>query len=134
MGPDSQPLSPFITHGGFPLSTVMRRLPTGHAMNFNRRHRRSDRLFQNRCKFILCQEDTYLLELVRYIHLNPIRAKIVTDIKALDKYPFCGHAVIVGKKGKDWQDDDYGLKLFDRKKSSAQRGYRIFVEKGIKDV
>ena len=116
-----------------PLSTVMRRLLTGHAMNFNRRHRRSGQLFQNRYKSILCQEDTYLLELVRYIHLNPIRAKIVTDIKALDKHRFCGHAIIMGKKKKDWQDDDYVLKLFDRKKSSARRHYRIFVVKGIQD-
>ncbi len=89
--------------GARPLSTVMRRLLTGHAMNFNRRHRRSGQLFQNRYKSILCQEDTYLLELVRYIHLNPIRARLVTDIKALDKYSFCGHAVIMGKKKKDWQ-------------------------------
>jgi hypothetical protein len=44
-----------------------------------------------------------LLELVRYIHLNPVRAKLVTDIKTLDKYPSCGHAVIMGKKNIDWQ-------------------------------
>ena len=59
--------------GHCPLSTVMRRLLTGHAMNFNRRHRRSGQLFQNRYKSILCQEDTYLLELVRYIHLHPVK-------------------------------------------------------------
>ena len=84
--------------GNCPLSTVMRRLLTGHAFNFNNRHHRSGHLFQNRYKSILCQEDTYLLELVRYLHLNPIRAKLVTDIQELDKYPFCGHAVIMGKK------------------------------------
>jgi len=117
--------------GACPLSTVMRRLLTGHAMNYNRRHRRSGQLFQNRYKSILCQEDTYLLELVRYIHLNPIRAKLVTDIKALDKYSFCGHAVIMGKKKKDWQDDGYVLKLFDGKRSTARRRYKIFVQKGI---
>lgn len=119
--------------GACPLSTVMRRLLTGHAMNFNRRHRRSGQLFQNRYKSILCQEDTYLLELVRYIHLNPIRARLVTDIKALDKHPFCGHAVIMGKKKKDWQDDAYVLKLFDKKRSTARRRYKIFVQKGIRD-
>jgi putative transposase len=111
----------------------MRRLLTGHAMNFNRRHRRSGQLFQNRYKSILCQEDTYLLELVRYIHLNPLRARLVTDIKALDKYPFCGHAVIMGKKKKEWQDDGYVLKLFDKKRSTARRRYKIFVQKGIQD-
>ena len=55
-------------------------------------------------KSILCQEDIYLLELVRYIHLNPVRAKLVSDIKTLDKYPFCGHAVITEKKNIDWED------------------------------
>jgi len=49
----------------------MRRLLTGYAVNFNLRHRRSGHLFQNRYKFILCQEDAYLLELVRCIHCNP---------------------------------------------------------------
>ena len=119
--------------GACPLSTVMRKLLTGHAMNYNRRHRRTGQLFQNRYKSILCQEDTYLLELVRYIHLNPIRAKLVADIKALDKYSFCGHAVIMGKKKKDWQDDGYVLKLFDSKRSTARRRYKIFVQKGIQE-
>ena len=134
----SWPLIPNHFHlllrtGACPISTVMRRLLTGHAMNFNRRHRRSGQLFQNRYKSILCQEDTYLLELVRYIHLNPLRARLVTDIKALDKYPFCGHAVIMGKKKKEWQDDAYVLKLFDKKRSTARRHYKIFIQKGIQD-
>jgi putative transposase len=73
-----------------PLSTLMRRLLTGYAMAFNRRHRRHGQLFQNRYKSILCQEDAYLLELTRYIHLNPLRAKIVPDLKALDKYAYTG--------------------------------------------
>jgi putative transposase len=119
--------------GAYPISTVMRRLLTGHAMNFNRRHRRSGRLFQNRYKSILCQENTYLLELVRYIHLNPIRTGLVADIKVLDKYPFCGHSVIMGKKKKDWQDDTYVLKLFDKKRTTARRRYKMFVQKGIQE-
>ena len=73
--------------GSTPIATVMRRLLTGHAISFNRRHRRSGHLFQNRYKSILCQEDACLLELVRYIHLNPLRAKMVADMDALDKYP-----------------------------------------------
>ena len=60
-----------------PVSTVMRRLLTGYAVSFNRRHRRHGQLFQNRYKSFLCEEDVYLKELVRYIHLNPLRAKIV---------------------------------------------------------
>jgi len=73
----------------------MRRLLTGQAVNYNRRHRRHAHLFQNRYKSILCQEDAYLSELVRYIHLNPLRAGLVEDIKALDRYPYCGHSAFM---------------------------------------
>ncbi|MGD0919811.1 MAG: transposase, partial [Thermodesulfobacteriota bacterium] len=59
------------------LSKTMRKLLTGYAVNFNLRHRRNGHLFQNRYKSIICEEDPYLLELTRYIHLNPIRAGIV---------------------------------------------------------
>jgi REP element-mobilizing transposase RayT len=73
-----------------PIATIMRRLLTGHAVYFNRRHRRWGHLFHNRYKSILCQEDNYLLELVRYIHLNPLRTKQVSDLKKLERYPYCG--------------------------------------------
>jgi REP element-mobilizing transposase RayT len=63
--------------GSTPIATVVRRLLTGYAVSFNRRHRRHGNLFQNRYKSILCQRDSYLLELIRYIHLNPVRAGIV---------------------------------------------------------
>jgi len=73
------------------------------------------------------------LKLVWYIHRNPIRGGLVTDIKALDKYSFCGHAAIMGKKKKDWQDDGYVLKLFNGKRSTERRRYKIFVQKGIQE-
>src|SRR5690606_10860929 len=79
--------------GSYPVATVMRRLLTGYATSFNRRHRRQGHLFQNRYKSILCQEDAYFLELVRYIHLNPLRAGLVQDLDALNRYPFSGHGV-----------------------------------------
>lgn len=59
------------------LCTFMRRLLTGYAISYNRRHRRWGHLFQNRYKSIVCDEDAYFTELVRYIHLNPLRAKLV---------------------------------------------------------
>ncbi|MBW2570617.1 MAG: transposase [Deltaproteobacteria bacterium] len=83
--------------GATPLSKVMRRLMTGYAVTFNIRHRRAGHLFQNRYKSVICEEDPYLLELIRYIHLNPLRAKIVEDLKALDKYPWSGHSTILGR-------------------------------------
>ena len=72
--------------GTVPISTVMRKLLTGYAQQFNRRYRRHGHLFQNRYKSFLCEEDPYLLELVRYIHLNPVRAGIVKDLKGLSNY------------------------------------------------
>lgn len=117
--------------GMAPLTTVMRRLLTGYAVSFNRRHRRWGHLFQNRYKSILCQEDRYLLELVRYIHLNPLRAKLVADLKGLDRYGFGGHSAIMGKKQRKWQDVDYVLRLFGDKRAAGRRRYRKFVQKGI---
>jgi REP element-mobilizing transposase RayT len=117
--------------GVVPIATVMRRLLTGYAVSFNRRHRRHGQLFQNRYKSILCQEDQYLLELVRYIHLNPLRARLVPDLKKLDKHPYCGHSVLMGKRKHDWQDTKYILKLYDSKYSIARRRYREYVKKGI---
>ncbi len=119
--------------GLVPLSTVMRRLLTGYAVSFNRKYRRHGHLFQNRYKSILCQEDLYLRELVRYIHLNPLRARLVSDMKALDRYPWSGHSAIVGKISREWQDTESVLKLFGDKISTARKGYRGFVEKGISE-
>ena len=117
--------------GKVPVATVMRRLLTGHALRYNRRHRRSGHLFQNRYKSILCQEDTYFLELVRYIHLNPLRAKLVRELTELDKYSFSGHRAIMGGHINDWQDTDAVLQLFGEKVYDARSQYRAYVEKGI---
>ena len=117
--------------GQAPLATVMRRLLTGYAVSFNRRHRRHGHLFQNRYKSILCQEDTYLLELVRYVHLNPLRAKILETLTESDKYPYSGHSALMGKVKRDFQDTAYVLRLFGRKVATARKAYRTYVEKGI---
>jgi REP element-mobilizing transposase RayT len=117
--------------GSTPIATVMRKLLTGYVLIFNRRHRRNGYLFQNRYKSILCQEDRYLLELVRYIHLNPLRGKLVQTLEELDKYIYSGHSVIMRNKIAEWQDVDMVLGMFSTKVSSARRQYRKYVEKGI---
>jgi len=114
-----------------PISTVMRRLLTGYAVSFNRRHNRYGHLFQNRYKSFLCEEDPYLLELVRYIHLNPIRAGIVTDLAELRESPKSGHAAIMGHVSTDWQDTDYVLAQFGKKKGLAREAYETYVSEGI---
>jgi REP element-mobilizing transposase RayT/biotin operon repressor len=116
--------------GRMPLARMMRRLLTGHAVTYNLRHRRSGHLFQNRYKSILCQEDVYLLELVRYIHLNPLRAKVVDDLKALERYPYSGHGVLLGRQLQPWQETAAVLRRFERNVRSARRIYRQFVAKG----
>jgi REP-associated tyrosine transposase len=113
------------------LSTFMRRLLTGHALWFNKRHGRSGHLFQNRFKSILCQEEIYFLELVRYIHLNPLRANLVEDSEALSRYTFCGHGVLLGNITCDWQKTATVLNHFNHKTFIARRMYRQFVAKGI---
>ncbi len=118
--------------GNVPIATVMRRLLTGYAVSFNLRHNRSGRLFQNRYKSILCQEEAYLLELVRYIHLNPLRAGLVSSMHQLDRYRYCGHGVLMRKINNNWQDTQYVLRLFGKSVSSARKRYRGFVEKGGK--
>jgi len=117
--------------GRVPIATFMRRLLTGYAVGYNRRHQRSGHLFQNRYKSILCQEDAYLKELVRYIHLNPLRAGIVTEMSTLDKYPFSGHCFIMGKRDNGWQSVNAVLALFGKNKSTARHQYRQFVMKGV---
>jgi hypothetical protein len=109
----------------------MRRVLTGYAVSFNLKYHRHGHLFQNRYKSILCQEDTYLKELVRYIHLNPLRAGLVSNLNALEHFPWAGHRALVGKIKQEWQDTKYVLAYFGDTSSRARTAYRSFVEKGV---
>jgi len=112
------------------LPKFMRRLLTGYAVWFNRRHQRAGHLFQNRYKSIICEEDPYLLELVRYIHLNPLRGQVVKNLEALDWYRWSGHAVLMGKVRHDWQDKEYVLNQFGKGARQSVIAYRKFIEEG----
>ncbi len=114
------------------LAPIMRRLMTGYAVWHNRRHRRRGHLFQNRYKSIVVEEDPYFLELVRYIHLNPVRAGLVETMQALDRYPYTGHAVIVGRREYPCQNVDEVLGTFGRRMREARAGYREFVAAGFR--
>jgi putative transposase len=113
------------------IPSLMRRLLTGYAVSFNLRHRRHGQLFQNRYKSILCEEDPYLLELVRYIHLNPVRAKIVGDLHELGHYPYSGHSALMGKSQRSWQDVGHVLRSFGKEVSVTRRRYLSYVEAGV---
>jgi REP element-mobilizing transposase RayT len=120
-----------VRTGPSPLATAMRRLLTGYAVAFNHRHQRSGHLFQNRYKSILVEEEPYWLELTRYIHLNPLRANVVRDLAALDRYPWTGHSALVGRVPRPWQAVGELLGAFGRPGRAARRRYRQFVAEGI---
>jgi hypothetical protein len=110
----------------------MRSLLTGYAGAFNRRHARVGHLFQNRFKSIVCEEEAYLLELVRYIHLNPLRGGLVQDLTALDGYPYTGHSALMGTVARPWQEKREVLARFSSEPRSAKAEYRRFVRQGVK--
>lgn len=113
------------------ISAVMRKLLTWYAQYFNRRHKRTGHLFENRYKSILCDEENYLIALVRYIHLNPIRAQIVKTIEELDRYSWSGHGTIIGTTKYPWMDVDSVLSQFSDGKRKAISKYRRFVMDGL---
>ena len=113
------------------ISGFMRRLLTGYAVYYNRRHRRWGHLFQNRYKSIVCDEDAYFTELVRYIHLNPLRTKLVENLSQLDRYRWSGHGVLMDRFENVWQDRGYVLKWFGKTEGEARDAYRNHVKKAV---
>jgi REP element-mobilizing transposase RayT len=120
-----------VRTGTRPLPRGMRSLLTGYAGAFNRRHHRVGHLFQNRYKSIVVEEEPYLLELVRYLHLNPLRAKVVADLAALDRYPWSGHSALVGTVPRSWQETATVLAQFGPTRRRALAAYRTFLAEGI---
>lgn len=116
-----------IRTGVRPLSDLMRKLLTGYALYFNKKYKRIGYLYQNRYKSILCQEETYLLELLRYIHLNPLRSKMVEGIKELNRYKWSGHSVLAGKNKAEWQSTGEILERFGKNRAEAVNKYIKFV-------
>ena len=109
------------------LPRLMRRLLTGYAVNFNRRHHRAGHLFQNRYKSIVVEEDPYFMELIRYIHLNPLNARVVSSLRELDSFRWSGHRYVIGDNPFPWYDAAYVLKWF----SDSKKSYRNFIREGI---
>ena len=113
------------------LAHVMRRLLTGYAGAFNRRYGRTGHLFQNRYHSIACEEDIYLLTLVQYVHLNPVRAGLVASVDALAEYPWCGHGALMGRVQQPWQETAKVLARFARTPEHARREYAAFLAAGL---
>lgn len=106
-----------------PLSRFMQGLQQSYTQYFNRVHRKVGHLFQGRYKAIICDRDEYLLELVRYIHLNPVRSKLV---KRPEGYRYSGHKVHWEGKGTEVMEPGLVLKML-----GGRQGYRRFVLDGL---
>ena len=119
-----------VRTGTRPLPRSMRSLLTGYAGTFNRRHKRVGHLFQNRYKSIVVEEEVYLLELVRYLHLNPLRATVVPSLRALARYPWTGHSALLGGVSRPWQDTQTILAQFGPTLPRGRHAYRVFVGAG----
>jgi putative transposase len=120
-----------VRTGDHPISYSMRKLLTGYVVNFNKRHKRFGHLFQNRYKSIVCEDDPYLLELTRYIHLNPLRAGIVKSLEELMSYPWSGHSGLMGTGQYEWLDTETILSYFSPIKKRAVQKYESFISEGV---
>ena len=113
------------------LSRFMRRLLTGYALSFNLRHQRSGHLFQNRYKSTVCDSDAYLLELIRYIHLNPLRAGVVNSLDELAAYPWSGHRQLMKIETRKLIREEAVLPLFSNTDRKARENYQQFLADGL---
>ncbi len=113
------------------LPTFMRRLLTGYAIYFNRKHKRAGHLFQNRYKSFVVEEDTYFLELIRYIHLNPVRAGIISDLDRLVLYPYSGYSALMGRTKCSFMKVDEVLLNFGSNLKGARQSLKEFMKDGI---
>jgi hypothetical protein len=116
-----------IQVGEVPLSRIMQNITFRYTKWINWRQKRSGHLFQGRFKAILVDADSYLLELTRYIHRNPVRANMV---QAPEDYPWSGHRAYLGLETIPWLTADWVLSQFDRNSKKARLAYRQFVEAG----
>ena len=102
-----------IRVGSTPLAQVMRRVNTGYAVRFNRRHERVGYLFQNRYGSEIVGDDAYLLKLIPYVLLNPLRAGLVEDLRALESFPWSSYGALMGRRAPlPFEDADAALAPF----------------------
>jgi len=111
-----------------PLSKIMQNLSFRYTRWFNRRQQRIGHLFQGRYKAVLVERDAYLLELVRYIHLNPLRAGMVRDMM---KYKWSGHLTYAGLDRLPWLTTDDVLGQLADDAAQARKRYLTFVQDGV---
>jgi REP element-mobilizing transposase RayT len=105
-----------------PLRTMLARVNTGFAVCFNRRHERTGYVFQSRFGSRLVTDTADLMNLVRYVHLNPVRAGLVPDLERLESYPWSGHGALMGTRDTHaFESTPDALALFGREPREARR-------------
>jgi putative transposase len=125
-----------IRSNDLPLSKLMRPLNGGYAQYYNKKYKRRGYLFQNRFKSVLCQEQEYAAQLIRYIHLNPLRAGKVSSLDQLKHWAWCGHGFLLGVKnanGEQFQNREESLRRFGDNENDAVKAYLQYLKLGCHD-
>jgi putative transposase len=123
----------FIVHtSSLELWYLMKPLNTHYAAYHKKRYGRMGPLFLDRYKSIITQDQNYVQELVRYVHLNPIRAGICKDLNALAAYPWSGDGALMGRFYHTFQDTQAVLGRFGESIEQSRERYRAFLKEGIK--
>jgi len=111
-----------------PLSKILQGVNQRYTMYYNRRYKTVGHLFQGRYKAILCDRERYLLALLKYIHYNPLRAKIA---ESLGQYPWSSHQAFFTKTERsELLDTDLVLRMFSENKGRARKQYAMFMNDG----
>jgi REP element-mobilizing transposase RayT len=113
------------------LSAFMRRLLVRFAMIYNKRHQRRGHLFQGKYRSILVEEGSYLLELIRYIHLNPVRAGLTPDLDSLASDPRTGHQQVISGRPSGWFDPADVLQWFINQSAGPREAYLDYLRTGL---
>lgn len=116
-----------IQVGEEPLAKIMQNLSFRYTRWINQKQNRIGHLFQGRYKAIMVDRDAYLLELVRYIHLNPVRAKLVRQPQ---NYPWSGHRAYLRQEALAWLTTDWVLGQFSSRIAASRKRYETFLQEG----
>jgi putative transposase len=118
-----------------PLSKIMQGIQQSYTYYFHKKYKSVGHIFQGRYKAILCERETYLLELVRYVHLNPVRASLVSN---LDDYPWSSHSIYLGHIDQPFVEKEFIFKIFSENECLAVKKYLQFtgdvVDEGHRDL
>ncbi len=115
------------------LHEIMQRLLGGFSISYNRRHGHRGHVFMSRFKSILVCRDEYLYKLIRYIHLNPVRAGMVDSLSELADYPWTGHKAIINGEEHVWHRVKDVLSAFGTDEADSRSAYLSYLAAGIGD-